>query len=153
MRIQLIGVILVGVACTKAANNSSTTTPTQSTLTGTWQAQVDGGSRTVLLQYILIEDAGTLSGRKLVNDPTYPSEFHTIDTLTGTHSNETVTLQTITSGDTFNATFDGGTLAGVDPYSLPLILRDGGLPPSLNVPFSMTRISTAAPIPDAGDFQ
>ena len=158
MRIQIIGIILLGAACTKAANNSSTTTstnppPTQSSLTGTWQAQVDGGSRTVLLQYILIEDAGTLSGRKLVNDPTYPSEFHTLDTLTGTRSNETVTLQTVTTGDTINATFDGGILAGVVPYSLPLSFRDGGPPRSLNVPFSMTRISTDAPIPDAGDFQ
>jgi len=146
------------IPCTQAANNSSTITstnprPTQSTLTGTWQAQVDGGNRTVLLQYILIEDAGTLSGRKLVNDPLYLSEFHTIDSLIGTHRNETITLQTITSGDTFTATFDGGVLAGVDPYSRPLIFRDAGFPQSLNVPFTMTRISTDAPIPDAGDFQ
>lgn len=154
MRIQILGVILLLAACTKAASNVSTSPPaSQANLTGTWQAQIDAGSRTALLQYILIEDAGALSGRTLINDPSNATEFHTLDTLSGTHNNATVTLQTVNTGDTINATFDGGTLAGVDPFSVPLIFRDGGPSASLNVPFSMTRISTNAPIPDAGDFQ
>ena len=154
MKVQTLGAILLFAACTKAANSSSTNPPAmQSSLTGTWQAQVDGGSRTALLQYILVDDAGSLSGRKLVNDPTDATEFHTVDNLSGAHSNATVTLQTVNTADTINATYDGGTLVGVDPFSVPLIFRDGGPPQSLNVPFSMTRISTNAPIPDAGDFQ
>jgi hypothetical protein len=159
MRIQTIGAaLLLLAACTKAASNSSTTQgnnppPSQANLTGTWQAAVDAGTRTALLQFILSEDAGTLSGRKLINDPTTTTEFHTIDSLAGTHTGTTVTLQTVNTGDTINATFDGGTLAGVDPFSLPIIFRDGGPAQSVNLSFSMTRISTDAPIPDAGDFQ
>jgi hypothetical protein len=154
MRIQIFGAaVLLLAACTKTPSNSSSPPPAQVNLTGTWQAQVDAGSRTALLQFILIEDAGTLSGRKLVNDPTTATEFHTIDSLSGTHTGATVTLQTVNSGDAINATFDGGTLAGVDPFSLPIIFRDGGPAESVNLPFSMTRISTDAPIPDAGDFQ
>ena len=124
--------------------------PAQASLTGTWQGPVDAGGTTQLLQFVLIEDAGTLDVIELIQDPVTPATFHTIENLTGTHSGTTVTLQAALSGDTINATFDGGTLAGIDPASEPLMFRDGGSVHMLNVAFSMQRLSTDTPALDGG---
>ncbi len=150
MKTWFLGIIFVFLACTKAANTPLVTPPvTPDIVTGTWQASTDGG----LLQYILLEDAGTLTGMKLISDPLVATQFHTLDVLTGTHTGTSVILHTTVTADTITATFDGGTLAGIDPFSEPVILRDGGPAYQLNIPFLMTRISTAAPLPDAGDVQ
>ena len=126
--------------------------PDQANLTGTWQGTIDGGEVT-LLQYVLIEDAGTLIGVKFINDPLNAAYFHNIDTLAGTHSGSSVVLQTSLTADTIRAVFDGGSLAGVDPFSEPLIFRDGGSYRQWNMLFVLTRISTSATFPDAGTVQ
>jgi hypothetical protein len=151
----IIAAALVLCACTKSSSSQDTNTPpTQPSLTGTWQASIDAGDpATDKLQYILVEDAGTLTGVKLVNDPVTAAQFHTLDMLSGTHNGTSVILHTTVTADTITAVFDGGTLVGVDPFSDPVLFRDGGPVQQWNLPFSMTRISTNAPIPDAGDFQ
>ena len=142
------------VGCTKAAstpppnNNPPATLPS---LTGTWESSMDAGNSAVdRLRYVLLEDAGALTGVALVNDPVTTSQFHTVDVLSGTHSGSVVTLHAAVTGDTINATFDGGTLVGIDPASQPLVFQDGGPAYQLNIPFSMMRISMDATIVDGG---
>jgi hypothetical protein len=106
---------------------------------------VDAGGRAAQLRFILIEDAGTLTGRELINDPVTTTEFHTIEILSGTHTGSWVVLHATLSGDTINATLDGGALSGLGPGSEPLMFQDGGPVPMLNLSFSMTQISTNAP--------
>jgi hypothetical protein len=153
MKIQSIAAVLFVVACTKAASNPppNNPPPMQTSLTGTWQSAIDAGDpATDRLQYVLIEDAGVLTGVILVNDPLVTTQFHTLDVFSGTHAGSVVILHATVTGDTITATFDGGTLAGVDPFSQPLVFRDGGAAYQLNIAFSMTRISTDATIADGG---
>jgi hypothetical protein len=109
-----------------------------------------GNSAVNRLRYVLLEDAGALTGVALVNDPVTTSQFHTVDVLSGTHSGSVVTLRAEVTGDTINATFDGGILFGIDPASQPLVFQDGGPGYRLNIPFSMTRTSMNATIADGG---
>lgn len=123
----------------------------QQNITGTWQGPIDAGTQVAQLQFILSEDAGTITGRELVSDPLDSTQFHSIDTLSGTRTGASVVLYTAFSGDTINATLDAGLLSGIDPSTDPLTV-DGGTPARLNISFSMTRISTAAPVLDGGSF-
>jgi hypothetical protein len=155
MKIQQVVLFLLAVACTKSTatqTNTSGSNPPSVSLTGTWQGAFDGGPPPTsnILQYVLIEDAGTLSGVSLINDPLVPTQFHTTDVLSGIRSGSSVVLHTTVTGDTITATFDGGTLVGVDPFSEPLVFRDGGPAYQLNIPFSMQRISMDATIADGG---
>jgi hypothetical protein len=152
MKKHLILVLLVTAACTKSSTTTQPSPPTRQNITGTWQGAIDAGTRIALLQFILIEDAGTLTGRELVNDPSDATEFHTLDTISGTHNGRTVMLHTALSGDTINATLDGRALSGIEPATDPFV-SDGGVVTRLNLPFSMTRISTSAPVLDGGSFQ
>jgi hypothetical protein len=154
MKMTSILALLIVFACTKSSTStqSQPPPPTQQNVTGTWQGSIDAGARIAQLQFILIEDAGTISGRQLVDDPSDSTQFHTLDTVSGTHSGATVVLHTAFSGDTINATLDGGTLSGIDPSTDPSV-GDAGAVTRLNLPFSMTRISTSAPGLDGGSFQ
>lgn len=152
-RFALLLLFLVG--CTKSSSSQTPTqpgNPAQANLTGTWQATVDGGGSPEAhsLQFVLIEDGGSLNGVKLINDPIVTTQFRTLDFLTGTHNGASVILQTTVTADTITATFDGGTLVGVDPFSQPVVARDGGPAYQLNISFSMTRISMDATIADGG---
>lgn len=111
---------------------------TAENLTGTWQGPVDLGARTGLLRFVLIDDGGVLNGREQVNDPLDPAIFRTIDVVSGTFRSGTMTL--VTPRDTITADLDGGVLTGVDPFTLPPGLVDGG-PRQLNMRFTMTRTS------------
>ena len=147
--------LLLLVGCTTSSSNQTPTplgNSNEATLTGTWQATVDGGGSPEghKLQFVLIEDAGSLSGVELINDPIVTTQFHTLDLLTGTHHGSRVILQTTLRADTITAAFDGGTLVGVDPFSQPLVMRDGGPAYRLNISFSMMRISTDTSILDGG---
>jgi hypothetical protein len=153
MRMSSLAAVLIVVACTKTASTPppNNPPPTQPTLTGTWQSAIDAGDpASDRLQYVLLEDAGVLTGVKLVNDPLVTTQFHTLDILTGTHAGSVVTLHAAVTGDTIIATFDGGVLVGIDPFSQPLVFQDGGPAYQLNLPFSMTRISMDATIADGG---
>jgi hypothetical protein len=152
MKMKSILALLIVLACTKSSTSTQSQPPTQQNVTGTWQGSIDAGARIAQLQFILIEDAGTVSGRKLVDDPSDSTQFHTLDLVSGTHSGTTVVLHTAFSGDTINATLDGGTLSGIDPSTDPSV-GDAGVVTRLNLSFSMTRISTDAPVLDGGSFQ
>jgi hypothetical protein len=110
MRVLLVTGLLLA-ACSKSSSNKpppATTTPPATTdpLTGVWQGTVDAGSRAAILRFIIVEDAGTLSGFQAVNDPEKPDEFHTIDRLNGTRNGNDVILRSST--ETITATLDGG---------------------------------------------
>ena len=153
MKMESLALLMLVVACTKTSKGTQEQpAPTQQNITGTWQGPIDAGTQIVQLQFILIEDAGTITGRQLLSDPLDSTQFHTIDTLSGTHAGASVVLYAGLSGDTINATLDGGTLSGIDPSTDPSTI-DSGTPNRLNLAFSMTRISTNAPILDAGNFQ
>jgi hypothetical protein len=151
MKMESIAMLLLVVACTKTSTSTQQQQPppTQQNITGTWQGPIDAGTRIAQLQFILIEDAGTITGRELVNDPFDSTQFHTLDTVSGTHTGTSVVLHTAFSGDTINATLDGGTLSGIEP-STDTSVGDGGTATRLNLQFSMTRISMDATIADEG---
>lgn len=153
MRIWSITAVLIVVASTKTAgcpppNNPS---PSETSLTGTWQSSIDAGNpATDRLRYVLLDDAGMLTGVELVNDPLVTAQFHTVDVLSGMHAGSVMTLHAAVTGDTITATFDGGTLVGIDRFSQPLVFQDGVSAYQLNISFVMTRISTDATIADGG---
>jgi hypothetical protein len=112
---------------------------------------VDAGSRAAQLRFTLLEDAGTLSGYKAINDPDQPDTFVTIDQLTGVRHGDDVTLQG--GAETITAKLDAGRLIGVDPLTEPAQGLDAGQQAaSVNLYFEMVRTTTTVVLPDAGEY-